>query len=449
MNYRQALQAIHDRSDYDRGFITNPFAGDDAAALGLRRTRALLDALGAPDGGLKIVHIAGTKGKGSTCAFLESVARHAGLSTGLYTTPHLHSFRERIQINGEPISEREFADITENVLSKADDVARNAGYPTAFEIVTAMAVLAFSHHRVDIAILEVGLGGRLDATNVVDPAVSVITRVSYDHQRILGETLSEIAGEKAGIIKPDVPVVVAPQAHEAEQVILDVARERGAPVYGGGRDWNVMYHESIANLTGPWGTIANVRLGLTGEHQAINAGAALMSAWVAIPEALRNLDTVRGALEATTWPGRFEVVCDDGPVTVIDGAHNVESIEVLIDTVSECFPNHRCTFIFGTSDDKDARGMLTAIARCAEKVIVTASRNPRAANPDDLLLAARELGLDATKSRSIQDAIAMARSERAHDDVLVITGSLYVVAEGREAVGLGTTPRVEREVFSP
>ena len=238
MNYREAIGYIIDRSGYDRGFVANPF---DAETVGLRRTAWLLDGLGNPERAVPAVHVAGTKGKGSTAAFLAAILRASGRRVGLYTSPHLHTFRERIQIHGAPVREASFADLTTEIAPLNARLAGEHpdwGEATAFEVATALAFLAFARAEVDVSVIEVGLGGRLDATNVLDPEVSVITSISYDHTRILGDTLAEIAAEKGGIIKPGRPVVSAPQQTEAAETLQRIARERGCELLMGGVDWH-------------------------------------------------------------------------------------------------------------------------------------------------------------------------------------------------------------------
>ncbi|HUX87132.1 MAG TPA: folylpolyglutamate synthase/dihydrofolate synthase family protein, partial [Chloroflexota bacterium] len=341
MDYRQAIAYIIERSGYDRGFVANPF---DAETIGLRRTTWLLEALGNPQAKVPAVHIAGTKGKGSTAAFIASILQATGRRVGLYTSPHLHTFRERIQLDRQPISEVRFAELTAEIAPLNAQLAAAQpewGEATAFEISTALAFLAFAREKVDVAVIEVGLGGRLDATNVLVPRVSVITSISYDHMRILGDTLGQIAAEKGGIIKPGRPVVVARQRPEARETLQRIADERGCEVFIDERDWRVSGDASAFVADGPWGRYVDLRAALVGHHQVENAGTAIATCWVldrdgmAIPEA-----AIRAGLQAVSWAGRFEVV-RTVPLVVVDGAHNVDSTERLAETLADEYAGRR------------------------------------------------------------------------------------------------------------
>lgn len=448
MDYRDAIRWIIERAGYEKGFVANPFAGDDVAALGLKRTAALLRGLGSPERAEPIVHVAGTKGKGSVSATVETLARAAGRRTGLYATPHLHSFRERIQIDGQPVSEEELAALAEAIVP-VDRVVQaerpEIGQPTAFEVATAMALLAFRRAGVEVGVLEVGMGGRLDATNVVTPAVSVITSISYDHTAILGDTLEAIAAEKGGIIKPGVPVVVGPQQPEALVMLERIAAERGAPLLRWGSDWEAEATVEGARLAGPWGDWRAVRLALEGTHQVENAGVALMAAWQLDPALLAGEGRVREALAAVRWPGRFERVAER-PDVYVDGAHNADSIARLAETVRPRL-SRPPVVILGISRDKDLDGMLAALAPLAPRLIATASHNPRAADPERIVALAAARGIVAERAEDIVAALAMARAVAALDDLVLVTGSLYVVAEAREALGLAETPAFERALL--
>ena len=448
MDYRDAIRWIIDRSGYDKGFVANPFAGDDAGALGLRRTAGLLRRVGNPQRAYRIAHVAGTKGKGSTSATIATLARAAGRTTGLYATPHLHTFRERIMLGEQPIAEGEFATVAE-LVATADASLRaeepELGEPTAFEVATAMALLAFVRAGVDLAVVEVGLGGRLDATNVIAPDVSVITAISYDHTAILGDTLAAIAAEKGGIIKPRTPVVVAPQPDEALEMLKRLAVERGAPLYAAGGVWDVGYDGGRARLSGPWGNWNELALALRGAHQAENTGAALMACWLLDPAWLADEAAVRAALAAVRWPGRFERVAA-APEIYVDGAHNVDSMTRLVATLLETGVRD-LTVVLGVGRDKDLPGMIGALTPLRPRVIATASRNPRAAAPERVAEAARATGLSADTAPSIAAALELARATANPASVICVTGSLYAVAEAREALGLATTPVFERELL--
>lgn len=448
MTYEEAIRYIIERSGWDRGFVANPFLGDDEIALGLRRTAGIAERLGNPERAYRIIHVAGTKGKGSTCAFSAAVARAAGLTTGVYATPHLHTFRERILIEDEPLSESEFAAIAE--LAAQADVALQAeqpeiGEPTAFEVATAMALLAFARANVDLAVVEVGMGGRLDATNIVDPAVAVITSISYDHTAILGDTLAKIAAEKAGIIKPGRPVVCAPQPGDVLDVVARIAAERDAPLFVAGTDWLAESLPGGARLSGPWGAWSDVELGLLGSHQVENAGAALMALSLLHPALLVDEALVRVALRDVRWPGRLEQIATS-PDVWVDGAHNVDSMTRLAASLRDLAAGRPLVVILGVGRDKDIDGITRALAPVAARIYATASHNPRAAAPETIAESAAAAGVACETTTSV--AVALERAMLADSDALIcVTGSLYAVAEAREAFGLAETPVYERSLL--
>ncbi len=450
MNYRQAIAYIIERSGYDRGFVSNPF---DAETVGLRRTAWLLDALGNPERAVPAVHVAGTKGKGSTAAFLDSILRASGRRTGLYTSPHLHTFRERIQIQGAPVSEDLFADLTTEIAPLNDRLAAERpdwGEATAFEVATVLAFLAFARAGVDVSVIEVGLGGRLDATNVLQPEVSVITSVSYDHTKILGDTLAEIAAEKGGIIKPGRPVVSAPQQTEARETLERIAAERGSRMLMGERDWHASGTSDEFGVRGPWGAYLRLHSALIGHHQVENAATAIAACWVLGQCGIEiKEDALRRGLATVKWPGRFEIV-RSAPVVIVDGAHNVDSFERLADTLRDEYAGRHITLIAGIAVDKDIEQMMRVMAPVAERVIATASRHPRAAAPQRI--AAAIAALDGPKpavetAEDVAGALRRAVESADDQDVICACGSLYVVAEVREALGLGESDEFERELL--
>lgn len=415
--------------------------------LDLSRVVDLCERLGRPQDKFRSVHIAGTKGKGSTAASVEAMLRAAGYRTGLYTSPHLHTFRERIRLNGDLISKQALVDLVDR--SRAA-VEATPGI-TTFEVMTALAFLYFAEAEVDWAVLEVGLGGRLDATNIVHPKVSGITSLSYDHMDLLGHTLALIAREKAGIIKPGVPVVSAPQQDEAMAVLEGVCAETGARLVKVGQDWT--WQALGSDPTGQRLTVCRTADGLTlpdlkirllGEHQLANATTAvamieeLVAQGYTIPE-----EAIRAGLAHTTWPGRFEVL-QKHPAVVIDSAHNADSALKLRATLDETFPpgeTGRLALIFGASSDKDIAGMLETFItghagqyRPVDKIIATKSPHPRATDPNVLAADVRQICADCPVdvhddvSGALDDALAWAGP----NDVICVTGSIFVVARARQ-----------------
>ena len=451
MNYREAISYIIERSGYDRGFVANPF---DAETIGLRRTVWLLDALGNPERNVPAVHVAGTKGKGSTAAFLAAILRASGRRVGLYTSPHLHTFRERIQIDGQPISQDLFAALTAEIAPINARLATERpdwGEATAFEVSTALALLAFARSGVDVSVIEVGLGGRLDATNVLIPEVSVITSISYDHTAILGETLGQIAAEKGGIIKPGRPVVSAPQQPEAWDTLSRIAAERGSDILFGDRDWQASGTSDSFSLHGPWGEFDNLQSALVGRHQVENAGTAVAACWVLGQRGITVSEpAIRAGLVGVSWPGRFEVV-RSAPIVVVDGAHNVDSFERLAQTLTDEYGGRRrLTLILGIARDKDVEQMVRIVAPLASRIIATASRHPRAASPERIVAAVQTLQPplpEVVVAADVAHALDMAFESADDDDVICASGSLYVVAEAREALGLAESDEFEQQLL--
>ncbi len=432
LTYEQALAYLYSLANYEYRRVER-YAPD---VLDLSRMARLLGALGDPQRSFPSLHIAGTKGKGSVAAMSASVLCAAGLRTGLYTSPHLHDFRERMQIDGQWISADELAALITWVRPAVD------AHPgvTWFDVVTALAFLHFARRRVDFAVIEVGLGGRLDSTNVITPLVSVITSISYDHTHLLGHTLAEIAREKAGIIKPHVPVISAPQADEAQAVIARIAAERQAPLTVVGQAWRAELR--VLTLDGQTFTLhapasspfgGDYWIPLLGRHQLENAAVA-----VAALDALRQAglpitaDAVRQGLRATCWPGRLEILRRQ-PFVVVDAAHNADSAQKLRTAVEEIFDYDRLILIFGASSDKDIGGMLSVLVPLADRVIMTQASHPRAANPQALAGQAAQMGVQAETAPSPAEALALALASATPRDLILATGSLFIVAEVREA----------------
>jgi dihydrofolate synthase/folylpolyglutamate synthase len=455
LTYKEALGYIYSFTDYEKKSAYR-YAPEYFDLGRMERLTALLDN---PQHRFKAIHIAGTKGKGSTAAMIASILRAAGYKTGLYTSPHLHTFRERIQLDGQLMSEGAIADLTERLqplVSQVEDL-------TTFEIMTALAFLYFAEEGVDLAVLEVGMGGRLDATNIVTPLVAVITSLSYDHTPYLGSTLPLIAREKAGIIKDGAVVVSAPQSPEALAVIEETCRERGALLFRIGEQWT--WREGETNLEGQSFTVhlnnptiqppnhLTIQLPnhptrydflsrgsrghrywmpLLGEHQLANATTA-----IAVADLLPGLgvniseEAIAQGLRQVHWPGRLEVL-SRAPFLVVDGAHNADSAHKLAVALRKYFQYERLFLIFGASLEKDIDGMLRELLPLVHQVIVTQAQHPRAAEVQPLREVLLAQGCEPLSSHNVAEALDCALRLAQERDLICATGSLFVVAEVRE-----------------
>ena len=394
------------------------------AKFGLENTRQLAALAGNPQEQLCFIHVAGTNGKGSTCAMLESIYRTAGLRVGLFTSPHLVSFRERIQVNRELIGEAEVVLLVEQMQLRLATFPV-AYHPTFFEVVTVMALRYFAEQKCDLAIWETGLGGRLDATNVVTPLASVITNVGLDHQQWLGDTLAEIAAEKAGIIKPGIPAVTATRAPEALAVIELAARQNRSPL-------TKITCQQASRVAPP---------ALIGEHQQLNAALAVATVeWLQSTIPITG-QQVQSGLANVNWPGRFQVIPkSEGKALVLDGAHNPDGIESLATALRSNFPNIRPTLIVGMLADKDWRIMCKLIARFAGRVLAVPVSSNRGASPTDLAAVFGEFLPRATETC---DSLSGALLKTESDSLVVIAGSLYLVGEALVLLGLSPTGSVD------
>ena len=455
-----AAEFLASRIDYERS-LSVPYNQRD---LRLDRMRDLLHRLGNPQDRLRIVHVAGTKGKGSTAAMIAAVLTAGGFRTGLYSSPHLDGVEERLAIDGQSCPAEELVELIGRVRPavEAMDALSTDGSdtrPTYFEIVTALALLRFAEQGVDAAVLEVGMGGRLDSTNVCQPLISVITTISFDHTQQLGNTLAAIAGEKAGIIKPGVPVVSGVIDHEPRDVIRKVADVQGCRLVELARDFDFMYHPPRALDAGPSDATLDVRvltdpqgsahyqslqLPLVGRHQAANAAVAL-----ATIEELRRQGwpitdaAVREGLNRVRWPARIEVIARR-PTIVLDAAHNVASVEALVEVLGESFAARRRVLVFATTRDKNLRGMLEWLVPSFDEIIFTRYHsNPRGVAPQELVDIAREL--DASRDYVMCDdaraAWEVARSRVDAQDLLCIAGSFFIAAEMRAAMEETSRPQ--------
>ncbi|GAB4194009.1 MAG: folylpolyglutamate synthase/dihydrofolate synthase family protein [Roseiflexaceae bacterium] len=438
MNYQEAIDYLYSFLDSERRLPRTPLE------FNLPRNSALLAALGDPQQQLRCVVVAGTKGKGSTSVMLEAIARAAGLRTGLWTSPHLHSYRERIQVDRVPISQAEFAEWVAALPPVLDrfDTARY-GPPTTFEVGFALALRYFAERRVDLAVLEVGLGGRYDSANAVVPLVSVITSISYDHMAILGNTLAEIAYQKAGIIKPGVPVITIAQQPEAQAVIARVAEEQAAPLFVTGPD-------AIARADAPGGQAypaglfdPHQQLGLAGLFQQENARVAAGAALLLRQQGLDLPDAafVQG-LATAQWPGRMELVPGEPPV-LLDGAHNGDSAAKLRESLCAAFPDRPVVLVLGGSEGHAMEHILAELVPYAAATVLTHSRHPRAITDLDKLaeqalplLARSDGSVPLRRVHDVGQALETARLLVPPGGLICVSGSLFVVAEAREALGL-------------
>lgn len=444
--HNSALRVLHSRADLGRGFISDPFWGDEAAGLGLRRMDALLDGLGRPDRQYSIIHVAGSKGKGSTCTFAASILGAAGYQVGLTTSPHLHTYRERIVSSGAMISEEAFATLLVRVEGQATALERQRpeiGRFTAFELLTAMALDHFAAVSCDVAVVEVGMGGALDSTNVIIPTVSVITTLDYEHTAVLGSTLSEIAGNKAGIIKPGRPVVVAEQQADALGVINAAARRNDAPLWLAGRDWDVEGDWRRFTARGPWGALRELRSGIAGDHQMGNAALALAAVTASGSTLSVPAAAARDGIGMAALPGRFEVVKVDGHTVVLDGAHTPLAATALTATFQEAFVGQRAVLVLGMAGDKPAEEIAAALAPVAEVVVATYSASPRAMETSKIVEAFHSHTATVHEGDGIAAALDTARRLAGSENPILVAGSFNVVAEAREVLGLaeaGGTP---------
>ncbi|MCS7091431.1 MAG: folylpolyglutamate synthase/dihydrofolate synthase family protein [Verrucomicrobiota bacterium] len=403
------------------------------AKFGLENPRRLAALAGHPERRLRFIHVAGTNGKGSVCAFLESIYRRAGYRVGLFTSPHLVRFGERIQVNRQLIPEAEVARLVELIQPWLQQFPPDR-HPTFFEVVTLMALLHFEAHHCDVVIWETGMGGRLDATNIVRPLASVITNIHYDHQQWLGSTLSAIAAEKAGILKPGIPALTAAEAPEALDVLRARALQLGCPLW-------VVGAEATQE---PW--LRRLALPLPGQHQYRNAALAAATVRVLMRELPVTQTDLEEGLQQTWWPGRFQRVrLPSGTLLVLDGAHNVGAMEVLCATLQERFPDVRPTVILGVMADKDLAGIARIVARQAGRILCVPVPSDRGADPRHLAEICRQVAprLQVQVQPSLQAALQASQ----HDAVVTVTGSLYLVGQALESLGLVDLPsRDEKEL---
>jgi dihydrofolate synthase / folylpolyglutamate synthase len=426
--YNHALDYLYSFVDYSLKHASELAKAD----FNLDRMFVLMAELGDPHRSCPVIHVAGTKGKGSTSALCAAALTAAGYRTGLYTSPHLLDFCERIQLDGRAISHAELAALVEEIKPA---VAR-VPYLTTFEITTALGFLYFARQQVGAAVIEVGLGGRLDATNVVSPAVAVITSISYDHTLVLGDTLTKIAFEKAGIIKPGVQVVSAPQSDEALAVIEQVCLERSAALTLVGRE--VGFEPLTHSLDGQTFAVQSagrleLSLPLLGLHQVRNAATAfcaLRQSGLNVPDG-----AISDGFASVHWPARFEVVRREPPV-IFDSAHNQDSFANLRETLDLCFPGRPVNLVFGASEDKNLPGMLAEIKPKIRTLLITRADHPRALAPEHIAARAEEAGLAHEEVTPVRAAFVRALELAEKDGSIVLSaGSMFVTAEVMQAWG--------------
>ncbi len=407
----------------------------------LDRMRALCELLGHPERQFRSVHVAGTKGKGSTCEMVAAALEHCGYAVGVYTSPHLVDIRERIRLNRRPIAEGAFVDLAGRLAAAEEQLRRAEGPCTFFELMTAMAFLYFAEQAVDAAVIEVGLGGLLDCTNVIVPEVAAVATIGFDHTEILGETLPEIAAQKAGIFKPGVPAVALNQDKAVVKVFRETAERVGCPLFVVGDDIEFSHRVEHQPGVGPVGRVnltterhdfEHVPVPLKGEHQALNCGLAL-----AILDKLGErgfaigTSGVLAGLEKVSLPGRFEQVLSS-PRTVLDVAHNPESVAALVKTIGAVLPYDSLVVVFGCARDKDAGAMLKSLAMAADKVIFTQADSPRALPAAELQRRYNDLaGKMSQATKSVPEALDLAFRAVGRGDVVCITGSFYVCGEAK------------------
>lgn len=439
--YSEALTWLYSFADFERGV---GFRADTPFDQGIERTTNLLAYFNNPHTTVPTVHIAGTKGKGSVCALVANATKVSGLRTGLYTQPHLHSFRERIQIDGRPIGEEDFVDLAREinrVLNSKHLLTSKAGPLTTFELCTAMALIWFQHQDVDLAVIEVGLGGRLDATNVVCPLVSAVTSIALEHTQLLGHSLPAIAREKAGIAKPNTRMLITRQHPAVMAAIRSVARSQGASVQDigtletlpGGTKWRDGRATTIVRAPC---SDSHFTLGLAGRHQAQNAGLAY-AICRELSKTYAGITTraIHDGFEAIRWPARLELI-ESCPTVVVDGAHTVKSLEAGTMTLQQDLGLDGGPVIFGALDDKPVDQMVAALQSYATELIIFESGHPRTAAASDMQRAAH--GMKTTIVKNAAESLRLAKTSVRSGQGVLATGSLAVAADVRAASGLAT-----------
>ena len=424
MKYQEAMK-----------YITE--VGNFGSNYGLERTYKLLELLDNPQDKLKIIHVAGTNGKGSTTAMITSMLKGCGYKVGMYTSPFLEEFEERIQINGENIPKEKLAQLITKIKYAVDKVIEEGyNHPTEFEIITVLMFLYFATEEVDFAVVEVGLGGRLDSTNVITPILSVITSISFDHTNLLGNTLEEIATEKAGIIKSGIPTVIYPQEEMAERVISSKCQELDSKLYKINKEdakliniikEDKIYQQVKVKLDDEY----DVKLPLLGEHQILNLAVALKALEVIKDKAPKlNMESIVKSIATVRWNGRLEIM-SNSPYVVIDGAHNIQGITQLNKNIKKYFEYKDMYLILGILADKDVEDMVKVITPKAKKVFTVTPNSMRAETAEELMNEVKKYNESCEAYNDYKNAFEDALKLCKKDDLLLISGSLYMIGEMR------------------
>ena len=413
--------------------------GNFGSNYGLERTHKLLEYLGNPEKDLKLIHIAGTNGKGSTTSMITEILMGAGYKVGMYTSPFIEEFEERIQINRRNIPKETLANLIDEVKEAVDKVIEGGyNHPTEFEIITVLMLLYFKKEKIDFGVIEVGLGGRLDSTNVIIPILQVITSISFDHTNLLGNTLEEIAGEKAGIIKKNIPTVIYPQEEEALKVIKNKCAAMESDLYTADKD--NMKFVKVVNEDKPYQLLKykeefNIFLPLLGEHQILNLSVAMKVIEVLNNRKIVNITTesIIKSIKNVTWKGRLEVLSNN-PYVVIDGAHNIQGIKTLSRNIKKYFKYENLHLILGILADKDVEEMIKIITPIAKQVYAVTPNSIRAELADDLKNEIVKYNANCRAFDEYEEAYLEALKNAKENDIILASGSLYMIGDMRKII---------------
>ncbi|SEU08724.1 dihydrofolate synthase / folylpolyglutamate synthase [Salinibacillus kushneri] len=425
MKYDEAIEWIQQRSKF-------------GIKPGLERMKWFMEKLDHPEQKIRSIHIAGTNGKGSTLSFLRHLLEAHHFSVGSFTSPYLIHFNERISVNGVPIKDKELVMLVKKIKPLCEELEQTEfGPPTEFEVITAMAFVYFAEQSLDYVLLETGLGGRLDSTNIVEPIASIITNIGLDHTRILGNTYEQIASEKAGIIKQGVPVTTAVQHHGSFQVIKDKAVEKSAPIYQLGNDFHIM-NQKPSQEEGEMFTFkfeqqsfSDLKINMKGYHQIQNAALALHTFLLMsqMNQIKPKENVIRTGLQKTRWPGRFEVVSKN-PLVIIDGAHNKEGVISLIETLKRSYPHHKKRLLFSMMKDKNVSEVIQLLDQYFDGIVFTSFEFERASGAEQLFSQSRHPGKEI--HMNWKEAVQYELSHMDSNEIFVISGSLYFISKVRQ-----------------